>query len=394
MTSISANFDFLGKQDAQLVRLGGLAERYFKEDPNTCLIKLRQYAEVLAQLTAAKAGLFSSPDEQQSELLRRLKFERVLPDQSADLFHQLRIVGNRATHAHSGNHSEALTALKLARELGVWFYRTFTDNAFKPGPFVPPPDPAASTKALQDELERLRLVANAALSEAEKARQTVEAETHERMTAQERALKEAEERAVWEQLAGEAERAKGALVVQLQALQAIAAPTSSNANLTLVAQAEAAADDINIDEASTRTLIDTQLAARGWDVDTSTIRYGAGSRPVKSRNMAIAEWPTKSGPADYALFVGTRCIGVVEAKRRNKNVSSNIDQAQRYVRGLRFEGGVEAIGGPLEGFLRRKLSRTVCLFGQWPEVFETDRNPQRHLVPRYTQGNKSSSRSR
>ena len=32
------------------------------------------------------------------------------------------------------------------------------------------------------------------------------------------------------------------------------------------------------------------------------------SRPAKGRNIAIAEWPTKSGPADYALFVGTRCI--------------------------------------------------------------------------------------
>jgi hypothetical protein len=57
MKGISANFDFLGTHDAQLVRLGGLAERYFKDDPNTSLIKLRQFGEVLAQLTAAKSGL-------------------------------------------------------------------------------------------------------------------------------------------------------------------------------------------------------------------------------------------------------------------------------------------------------------------------------------------------
>jgi len=77
MKSISANFDFLGIHDAQLVRLGALAERYFKDDPNTCLIKLRQYGEILAQLTAAKAGLFTSPDEQQADLLRRLKFGQI-----------------------------------------------------------------------------------------------------------------------------------------------------------------------------------------------------------------------------------------------------------------------------------------------------------------------------
>lgn len=44
----------------------------FKDDPNTCLIKLRQFGEALAQLTAAKAGLLTSPEEQQAQLLRRL----------------------------------------------------------------------------------------------------------------------------------------------------------------------------------------------------------------------------------------------------------------------------------------------------------------------------------
>jgi type I restriction enzyme, R subunit len=62
MKGISANLGFLGTYDAQLVRLGGLAERYFKDDPNTCLIKLRQFGEVLAQLTAAKSGLLASPE--------------------------------------------------------------------------------------------------------------------------------------------------------------------------------------------------------------------------------------------------------------------------------------------------------------------------------------------
>jgi type I restriction enzyme R subunit len=61
--------------------------------------------------------------------------------------------------------------------------------------------------------------------------------------------------------------------------------------------------------------------------------------------MAIAELPTQSGPADYALFYGTRCIGVVEAKRRNKNVSSHIDQAECYSLTFRFESSAEPIEG-------------------------------------------------
>jgi type I restriction enzyme R subunit len=134
----SANFDFLAKHDAQLARLGTLAERYFGDDPNTALMKLRQFAELLAQPAAAKAGLFARPDEPQSDLLRRLKFERVLPTEVADLFHQIRISGNAATHAFGGDHAHALTTLKIARQLGIWYYRTFIDKNFKSSPFVPP----------------------------------------------------------------------------------------------------------------------------------------------------------------------------------------------------------------------------------------------------------------
>ena len=92
----SANFSFLAAHDAQLVRLGALAERYFKDDPATCLIKLRQYGETLAQLVAAKSGLFRDAQEPQTDLLRRLKFERVIPREVGDLFHHLRIVGNKS----------------------------------------------------------------------------------------------------------------------------------------------------------------------------------------------------------------------------------------------------------------------------------------------------------
>jgi hypothetical protein len=54
----TANFGFLAKHDVQLMRLGALAERYFGDDPNTSLIKLRQFAELLAKLTAARLVCF------------------------------------------------------------------------------------------------------------------------------------------------------------------------------------------------------------------------------------------------------------------------------------------------------------------------------------------------
>jgi hypothetical protein len=67
-SALSPNFVFLTRHEPQLVRLGTLAERYFKDDPCTCLIKLRQFGELLAQLTAANAGLYRDERESQLEL--------------------------------------------------------------------------------------------------------------------------------------------------------------------------------------------------------------------------------------------------------------------------------------------------------------------------------------
>ena len=54
------NFAHLQAHDEQLVRLGMLAEKYFADDPNTCLLKLRQFAELLAQLLAAQMLSFKA----------------------------------------------------------------------------------------------------------------------------------------------------------------------------------------------------------------------------------------------------------------------------------------------------------------------------------------------
>ena len=345
----SGNFGFLKAHDPQLVRLGALAERYFHDDPNTCLIKLRQFGELLAQIIAAKAGLYTAQEESQSDLLRRLRFDRIIPSEVADLFHSLRIFGNTAAHGNQGTLGEALNALKFARQTAVWFHRTFgNDPSFVAGPFQPPTAPPDATASIRAELERLRQDLLATQSAAEKARIEAEEAARARQTAEERARQEAEDRATWEQLAQEAEQQKQALREHLDALQQTAKATPVNIP-QVIAQGEAAAQKIDLDEAATRQLIDQQLRARGWDADTENLTYSSGARPTKGKAMAIAEWPTENGPADYALFVGLVCVGVIEAKRKRKNVSAAIDQAERYARGFSFKAG-EPAGGPWDNF--------------------------------------------
>ncbi len=351
MPSRGANFDFLNKYDAQLVRLGVLAERYFNDDPNTSLIKLRQFAELLAQQLAARMGLFSTPDEPFADLLQRLKAERAMPREAGDLFHQLRISGNQAAHAHRDDHATALTGLKLARQLAIWFHRTFgADPGFRPSPFVPPASPPDAAAGLRAEIARLNAALEASLSAAGRARTESERLARERETAQETARREAAERAVWEQLAQEAETHKLELVAELAQLQNAAEATPPKAITAIQEQAETAARDIDLDEVATRAIIDQQLHDRGWMADSRALTYAAGARPAKGQNMAIAEWPTATGPADYALFAGTMLVGVVEAKRQRKNVSAALTQSERYSKCVRLGQEGAFAGGPWSEF--------------------------------------------
>ncbi len=132
-----SNFAHLRVHDEQLVRLGQLAERYIVEDPNTCLLKLRQLTELLAQLVASNVGLFTTPEEKQADLLRRLQDQGIVPREVGNLFHEVRRAGNDANHKLAGDHRSGLLGLRLTWQLGVWFHRTFKDPAFKSGPFQP-----------------------------------------------------------------------------------------------------------------------------------------------------------------------------------------------------------------------------------------------------------------
>lgn len=327
--------------------LGSLAERYFRDDPSTALLKLRQFAELMSKLIAAHHGLYAGERETFDETLRRLSYERILPRETTDVFHQLRRLGNAAAHEVSGNHGEALTGLKLARQLGLWFYRTYAKQPnFKAGPFVPPAEPVDATAALHAEIEALRRQRIESEDAASRARREAEEHARARESAEQRLYREAEERAVWEQLAQNAETERNAIAARLVDLQTAADQAPRSEAMEYLQFGVEAAAQIDLDEAATRDRIDQQLRDRGWEADTKKLRYAQGVRPAKGRNMAIAEWPTASGPADYALFVGTRLVGVVEAKRRRKNVSAAIDQAERYSIGIKLTDGGEFAGGP------------------------------------------------
>ena len=327
-----SNFLHLAALEPQLARLGMLAERYFADDSNTCLLKLRQFAEVMAQVTAAKVGALL-PDETQFELLRRLEDEGALPLEVKTLFDAVRRAGNSANHALVEDQSKALSTLKICAQLGLWFQRTFGEANFADSAFMPPANPDG-TPEVTSELEELR----AALT-VFKATHADIAQQIGDLTLQQLATED--ERAYWERLALEAEQSKATLETRLQAVQSAATDLTGDG---FKSAAKAAGKKVKLDERDTRKLIDAQLRDAGWTVDTEKLRYASGTRPEKNKNLAIAEYPTASGPADYVLFVGLTPVAAIEAKRQNVNVSSALKQAERYSRDYLPPDGVTLTG--------------------------------------------------
>lgn len=333
---IKSNFAFLVQHGEQFWRLGALAERYFAEDPNTCLIKLRQLAEMLAQTLAARSGLYIQEAESQLELLRRMQDRGVLPRDVAQLFHQIRKDGNDANHALKDDHGSALRALRICWQLCLWFHRTFKDPNYKSGPFIPPAAPMDESEALRTELAELRQ----ALATY---RQSHEDAAAQLQATQLQLSSIAEERELWEQLASEAEQGKADLAEQLLKLQAAAAVQPKAALDKVVSAANKAASHLQLDEAQTRELIDEQLRLAGWEVDTIELDYRKGARPEAGKNMAIAEWPVHNPGskankrADYVLFIGLRPVAIVEAKRYGNDVADDLRQADDYSTALMLD---------------------------------------------------------
>ena len=344
----SANFGFLSEHDPLLVHIAAAAEQAFASDPNTTLIKLRQLGEALAQNIAARIGVPADSQTTQKDLLYTLNRELQLDPTVCELFHAVRIQGNKATHQFQTRHREAMDGLKVARALAIWFHQSFgkAGPSFKAGPFVAPVDPSSKLNHLQTEIEALKhklLQASVELENSQQLQTLVAQEKAEYEELAEAMDEESRAQAALVQVHEAAlEKQKQEFDEKLQALQQQLAEQGDNdrreQRQEVEQQTRTAAKSIVLNEELTRILIDQQLIDAGWHADSEAQKYSRGARPEKGKNKAIAEWPTsekgKRGRADYVLFIGLCPVAVVEAKKENTNVAGKISQAERYSLGF------------------------------------------------------------
>ena len=364
-----SNFDFLAEHDPIFLQLAIGAERAFAADPNTTLFKVRQLAEAFAQDLASRSGIEFNDQTSQNDLLYQLNRRINLDKTIRDLFHGLRIEGNKAVHQFQTTHKQALDSLKVARYLAAWYHQSFGKQgaSFKPGKFLLPKDPSEDLRELQAEIAQLKSSlqdANQQVEESQeliqlKAREATEyAELAEQMEQDAKtyeALAE-EQEAVFTKTKREFEAKLTAAVAELAAAtqktdevaQAAAIKTANQQASQVKAQTSKATQQLVLTEELTRILIDSQLLEAGWEADSELLHYNKGARPEPKKNKAIAEWPTQSGPADYILFIGMTPVAAVEAKRKNVNVAGALVQAERYSKTFRITEG-QTLSWQLEG---------------------------------------------
>lgn len=80
-------------------------------------------------------------------------------------------------------------------------------------------------------------------------------------------------------------------------------------------------------EEKARQVIDQKLIEAGWDIQDL-----ADLNVTVSLGVAVREFPTSTGPVDYALFVDGSPVGVIEAKKSDvgENITTVEEQSGRY----------------------------------------------------------------
>lgn len=287
---MKSNFEFLNRYWPALAQIGAAAESYVYSDSNACLYKLGMFGErLILEIFAFEHIKEPTIDNTHANRIRLLKRECLIPKKIDDILYALRKTRNDAVHAGADSVEDAKTLLSMTYNLAVWFMEVYGDWGYIAPAFVMPENVA------QPDYEAI--------------------------------IKEQEEK----------------IAALSKQVEAVSTAASSKTSKERAEKGETASESMELSEAETRYLIDEQLRKFGWEADTNNLRYSKGARPQKGRNLAIAEWPTgsavgKNGYADYALFVGLKLVGIVEAKKAAIDIPSVIDhQCKEYAKGIKAE---------------------------------------------------------
>lgn len=290
-----SNFSYLENEFPILFNIGLSAEYNLHQDPVTCLFKLRQFGERLTEFLFEEHHLEFPYDNTFHNRIKTLELDGVIPAQVKDLLNAIKHKGNIAVHQNKGSLQEAEELLFSGFKVGRWFYQSYSEE--------------------NEDLSQVKFK----IPEKKDARHALH----------------------------ELERQYAELQDKFQELLAQRDTTllSPEKEEEIKARSQQAAKKIEMSEAETRILIDGQLRMAGWEADSKELNFKLHkTSPQRGRNLAIAEWPTGSRWADYALFVGFELYGIVEAKKYSADISTNLQQSKVYASLVSQNQGAKTLG--------------------------------------------------
>jgi type I site-specific restriction endonuclease len=291
----SENFEMLRQRWPELAALGGFAEAYAHADPASALVKLRLFAENMTKDIYRDLRLPKPDQSTFVDLLKNPSFAAITPKVVLDKLHALRIHGNKAAHGDQAHSRNALWLLQEAYDLARWLYIQYGNGTIASIlPFRTPKADATGVTIVQGR-ERRNIL--------------------EKLAAQETQM---------EALLGELDVARKA---------AATAEKKADELQALAASANASANALEFDEATTRSrLIDSLLASAGWNVAA-----GEESTAQVGKEIEVQHQPTESGLgyADYVLWDDNgNPLAVIEAKKTAVDPERGRHQAKLYADGF------------------------------------------------------------
>lgn len=304
----SLNFEPLRAMYPELANMGGYAEHYAHSDPESALVKLRNFAERLVDRLYLKLKLERVPQSNFVDLLHNASFQTVAQPLVLDKLHLLRRLGNRGAHGEGVEATDALRCVQEAWQLARWLHVTFLSGKVEDfDAFKQPPVEGIDSKA--------------------------EFKRKAKALAEENTLKEERLKQALQELA-ELRAADRAATPAGSVLTPPTAETLQRASLL----SASAANQLHFTEDNTRKwLIDRDLRMAGWDVPT-----GTNSNDLVGQEVEVLYQATTSGKGycDYVLWDDNgKPLAVIEAKKTLVDARAGQEQAKQYADGLEKQHG-------------------------------------------------------
>ena len=137
----SSNFNFLDVKQGALAELAKQAEQYVYSDPQSAVVKLRCFTELLVGYIYTELNLSTFGLSNQFEKLKSDAFIDAVEDCVVQKLHAIRIKGNKAAHADGVSVDDALWLVKEAYFVGAWVHISLDDGSVEDLPKYQNPTP-------------------------------------------------------------------------------------------------------------------------------------------------------------------------------------------------------------------------------------------------------------